>query len=241
MYSMYNVNIEAHSCNHFCSGKAVCQRVFVALGIQHATRMRHIVNSGRSGSNKFSPHYQKNGTIFGGGGVTEYKMYVLIIIVITTFLHGLGRLTCSGIDALPSFPGSSTVSSSQRFVVEGVFRESGVVHSFKVIDPVLFVFESHVLYSRDFQFFTCDFASYFIQSCESRNTSQKSHLCSFQMSHVSLRGSWCVSIFSKNASETFLILIRNEPDMIKNVKREERKPTRCNNIDGLLSIMDVGY
>jgi len=24
-------------------------------------------------------------------------------------------------------------------------------------------------------------------------------------------------------------------------KREERKPTRCNNIDGLLSIMDVGY
>ena len=25
------------------------------------------------------------------------------------------------------------------------------------------------------------------------------------------------------------------------VKREERKPTRCNNIDGLLSIMDVGY
>ena len=26
-----------------------------------------------------------------------------------------------------------------------------------------------------------------------------------------------------------------------NMKREERKPTRCNNIDGLLSIMDVGY
>jgi len=25
------------------------------------------------------------------------------------------------------------------------------------------------------------------------------------------------------------------------VKRVERKPTRCNNIDGLLSIMDVGY
>jgi hypothetical protein len=28
-----------------------------------------------------------------------------------------------------------------------VFRKSGVVHSFKVVDPVLFVFESHVLYS----------------------------------------------------------------------------------------------
>ena len=75
------------------------------------------------------------------------------IIIITIFLHGLGRLTCSGIDALPSFPGSSTVSSSSRFVVEGVFRQSGVVRSFKVVDPVLFVFESHVLYSRDLQFF----------------------------------------------------------------------------------------
>jgi hypothetical protein len=75
------------------------------------------------------------------------KLYVIVIIII--FLHGLGRLTCSRIDALPSFPGASTVSSSSRFVVEGVFRESGVIHSFKVADPVLFVFESHVLYSRD--------------------------------------------------------------------------------------------
>ena len=43
------------------------------------------------------------------------------------FLRGLGRLTCSGIDALPSFPGACTVSSSSRFVVEGVSRESDVV------------------------------------------------------------------------------------------------------------------
>jgi len=57
------------------------------------------------------------------------------MIFIIIFLHGLGRLTCSGIDALPSFPGAS----SSRFVVEGVFRESGVVHSFKAVDPVLFV------------------------------------------------------------------------------------------------------
>ena len=78
--------------------------------------------------------------------VEPHNMYVYVIII---FLHGLGRLTCSGIDALPSFPGASTVPSSSRFVVEGVFRESGVVHSFKVVDPVLFVFESHVLYSRD--------------------------------------------------------------------------------------------
>jgi len=51
-----------------------------------------------------------------------------------------------GIDALPSFPGASTISSSSRFVVEGVFRESGGVHSFKMVDPVLFVFESYVLF-----------------------------------------------------------------------------------------------
>jgi len=74
-------------------------------------------------------------------------------IIIIIFLHGLGRLTCSVIDALPSFPGASTISFSSRFVVEGVFRESGVVHSFKVVDPVLFVFESHFVYSRDSQFF----------------------------------------------------------------------------------------
>ena len=58
-------------------------------------------------------------------------------------------MTCSGIDALPSFPAASTISSSSRFVVEGMFREAVVVHSFKMVDPVLFVFESHVLYSRD--------------------------------------------------------------------------------------------
>jgi hypothetical protein len=46
------------------------------------------------------------------------------------FFH-VCRLTCSGIDALPSFPRSSTISSSSRVVVKGVFRESVVVRSFK--------------------------------------------------------------------------------------------------------------
>ena len=55
------------------------------------------------------------------------KCAVLYIYIIIIFLQGLGRSTCSGIDALPSFPGASTLSSSSRFVVEGVFRESGVV------------------------------------------------------------------------------------------------------------------
>jgi len=58
-------------------------------------------------------------------------------------------LTCSGIDELPSFPRASTISSSSSFVVEDVFRKSGAVPSFKMGDPVLFVFGSHVLYSRD--------------------------------------------------------------------------------------------
>jgi len=75
----------------------------------------------------------------------EWPYFIIIIIII----RGLGCLNCSSIDALPSFPGASTISSSSRFVVEGVFRQSGVVHSFKMVDPVLFVFESHILYSRD--------------------------------------------------------------------------------------------
>ena len=73
----------------------------------------------------------------------------IIIIIIIIFLHGLDHMTCSGINALPSFPGASAIPSSPGFVGEGVCRESGVVHSFEVVDPFLFVFESHVLYSRD--------------------------------------------------------------------------------------------
>jgi hypothetical protein len=69
-------------------------------------------------------------------------------ISVIIFLHGLGRLTCSGIDALPSFPGAATISSPSGFVVDGVLRKSGVANYFEVVDPVLFVFESHVLYYR---------------------------------------------------------------------------------------------
>jgi hypothetical protein len=43
-------NNEARSCNHCCSGKAInitfCERVSVALVIQHAMRMRNVVICG---------------------------------------------------------------------------------------------------------------------------------------------------------------------------------------------------
>jgi len=81
--------------------------------------------------------------------VEETLNIIIIIIIIIIFLHGLGHLTYSSIDALPSFPGTSTISSTSRFIVEGVFRESGTFHYFKMVDPVFFVSESHVLYSRD--------------------------------------------------------------------------------------------
>jgi hypothetical protein len=87
----------------------------------------------------------------------EAANIIIIIIIIIIFVHALGRLTYSGIDALPSFPGASMISSSSRFVVESAFRPSGAVRSFEMVDPVLFVFGSHVLYSIHLQFF-----SYFV-------------------------------------------------------------------------------
>jgi hypothetical protein len=74
---------------------------------------------------------------------------IIIIFFFFFFFYGLGRLPCSGIEALPSFSGAPTISSPSRLVVDGVFRESSVIHSFKMVDPILFVFGVHFLHSRN--------------------------------------------------------------------------------------------
>jgi hypothetical protein len=79
-------NIEARSCYHCCSGKAtsitqsLC--VFVALGIQRAMRMHHVI-CGLPRFRIFFPLFLINGTIFGKK-VIEHKMCVLTFC--TTFV-----------------------------------------------------------------------------------------------------------------------------------------------------------
>jgi len=62
-------NTEARLCKHCCSGKAIgiaySECVFVALGIQHAMRMRHIVMLWPAPLYNIFPRYLINDTIFG--------------------------------------------------------------------------------------------------------------------------------------------------------------------------------
>ena len=69
----YERNNEARSPNHCCRKKAVritySECVSVALGIQHAKRMRRIILSSVACPDlPFFSHYLLNGTVFGGGG-----------------------------------------------------------------------------------------------------------------------------------------------------------------------------
>ena len=63
-------NTDARVPNHSCKGRATniyseCVCVCVALVIQHAMRMRHILICGLFGSTILFPHHLMNGTIFG--------------------------------------------------------------------------------------------------------------------------------------------------------------------------------
>jgi len=62
--------IETHSWNNICSGEAVSitypEAVFVALGMQHAMSMRHILSLPVTClAVQYFPHYLINGTILG--------------------------------------------------------------------------------------------------------------------------------------------------------------------------------
>jgi len=80
-------NIKGRSYYHCYSGRAIsmtyCECGFVALGIQHATHMRHIIICDLHHSTIFFSHYLINGTILEKT-VAEHKMCVLIFS--TTFV-----------------------------------------------------------------------------------------------------------------------------------------------------------
>jgi hypothetical protein len=65
---MHKRNIEGRSGNRCCRGSTISitrfERVFVALAMQHANRMRHIVAHGLSGSTVFFPPYLIHGKTF---------------------------------------------------------------------------------------------------------------------------------------------------------------------------------
>ena len=82
-------NTKARSCNHCCSGKAVIithsECVTVALGLQHAMGMRHIVICGPVLFYNIFPYYLLSGKILEKK-IIEHKMCVLIFCLPETFL-----------------------------------------------------------------------------------------------------------------------------------------------------------
>jgi hypothetical protein len=120
------------------------------LFINTHTLQNVIIDNNVAYINTVTDHNNSNKFLLFLWSVIVFFVKLIIVIIFFFFLlHGLCRLTCSGIDALPSFPGASTFSSASRLVVEGVFRESSVFHAFKIVNPILFVFDAHFLYSRN--------------------------------------------------------------------------------------------
>jgi hypothetical protein len=81
---------ESHSCNHCCRGKAISIHtvswdcVSVALVIQHAMRMRHILICGLNGSTVFF-HVISRPARLSRERIIEHKMYVLIFSTTSTW------------------------------------------------------------------------------------------------------------------------------------------------------------
>jgi hypothetical protein len=76
---------EMPSCKLCCGGKAIIITysgcVFIALGIQHEMRMRHIVICGLSSSTIFFHIISQKGTIFPKKEVIAHKMCVVIFSI----------------------------------------------------------------------------------------------------------------------------------------------------------------
>ena len=79
---MYKRNAEKLAWNHCCKGKAISitqtECVFVALGIQHAMSMCHIVICGLFRSTTFFDIFSQTSLFLGEKNVTEHQMCALV-------------------------------------------------------------------------------------------------------------------------------------------------------------------